>query len=280
MHCLCGDSIFGIYMKINTYEEIINSVSKEKFIVYGKGAHADKFLHFIRRLGFGDNYLYSVVSRKRENTNDCLIQNVNRNQLVIVAAHDKNSKEMEQTLKELGFKNYYLIYPHLIEFGCGLPYKKNVDMNVSEFLKDCLYGNYLSIIYLAIDDIVNSNGIGCDLYIKYMNIYSHPDTSKKRLETLVDRVSHISECYEPEPYNIKVNPKECFLLDGSHRTILAKYFGIDILKADLYDISFEQYDLFYGGGVYLSDEALSKYFCQDECELIINTRINKLGQKS
>ena len=113
-------------MKETSYEELINSIRNNHFVVYGAGSHADKFLQILKHLGFEDNYLYSAVTRKDKDDKAelRLIHEVDRNKLIMIAAHDKNAKQMEQTLKELGFRNYYLIYPHLIELVCGLPYKK------------------------------------------------------------------------------------------------------------------------------------------------------------
>ncbi len=267
-------------MKNDSYEDIINTICSEKFVVYGAGAYANKCRDIVITLGCEDNYLFNVVSNNCED--DCkeigLIKDVDRNEVVIIAAHDTNAQEMEENLKKLGFTRYYNIFPHLIELGCGMPYKKNVNININDFLKSCLYGDYLAIIYLAIDDIVNGNDIGIKMYEKYMNFFSTTSTTNKRIESLERRVNETKKDSVAEAYNIKINPKEQFILDGSHRIVLAKYFGIQHLLADLYQTKLSQYITFLGGK-YLSGEEFKKLYSEEEYQRINECRRRELGQR-
>lgn len=269
------------YMKNQSIDEVIYGIQNKHFVVYGAGSFANKFLRTVCRMGYIDNYLYSVVTKKDKNDMDSIrtIETVDRNTCIMVAAHDRNSIQMEHTLFKLGFKHYYIIYPYLVELGCGLPYKKNVEISVSEFIRKCMYGNYLAIIYLAIDDIVQHNGIGGELYIKYMNVFSKPKTSKSRFDALIDRVNYMRNTHIIEPYNIKINLDEHFILDGTHRIMIAKYFGIKTLRADLYHTEYRFYRDVFLDGKYISDSDMEAYFSLTEQNYIEKTRIEKLEQE-
>ena len=144
-----------------------------------------------------------------------------------------------------------------------MPYQKNVEIDVNEFLKSCKNANYLGPVYLGIEAIMGKCEIGEAVYKKHIGFYATNDTIDRRWNNLQERVFRYANVHCPEPFNLQLNPKEHYVLDGCHRLVLAKYFDISRLKADFYDISFEHFSAMFDQR-YADDERLAEVFDKGE----------------
>lgn len=259
-------------------QKIIDRLSREKYIVYGAGGHADKFVKAMEKKGIAHNFLgYAISSGKIQKNNCKYIEEVDREHLVVVAAHDKNSSEMEQNLIRLGFENYMLIYPYMTELCFGSPYKTDVFVEIDEFLKTCRYGNYLAIYYLAVACADGKNDFGDKLYLRVMGLSSEEKTAANRWEAMIKRTWNYRNKQEIEDFPVKLNVQQKYILDGFHRMALAKYFGIDKLRADLFSTELDDYNSMTFQNMWL-DEDLNHYFSEDEKKQIIRVRKEIFGQ--
>lgn len=256
---------------METYAQILDKIKKNKFVVYGAGGHGQKFVKAIAQMGYGNNFVGFVVTERQAKDGEGIkeIKNIDRNHFVVIAAHDRNSVQMEDTLKNLGFTQYVSIYPYLIDFCCGTSYLKNQTVCVKDIFFDCLnrycfYSAYPVVVYLAIDYIMEKNNVGKNLYFKLIGKYAKEKTSYQRWDALVERTRNYSINRVPEPFAVKINPVQRFVLDGYHRIVLSKYFGITDILADFYDTDFDKYrDMFWGRG------NLMNLFTKEEADVIL-----------
>lgn len=268
---------------MDTYEHIINEIKNNKFVIYGAGGHGQKFLKAITQMGYKNNFLGFAVTEHQAKDVDGIeeIKNIDRNCLIVIAAHDRNSAQMEYTLEKLGFKRYVSIYSYLIDFCCGVSYLKNQTVCVKDIFMDCLskyyfYSAYPIVLYLAVDYIMGKNNVGKSLYLKLIGKYGKEATAEQRWEALVERTRNYNINRLAEPFAIKINPTQRFVLDGYHRIVLSRYFGITDILADFYDIDFEQYrDMFWG------NDSLMSLFTQEEANIIAKTgrKLMEAGRK-
>lgn len=259
-------------------EEIMNSLKRNKFIVYGAGGHAEKFIKVVKKEGLENNFLGTAISKRNLTNpiNKC-IEDIDKNKLIIIAAHDRNSAEMESNLIRLGFRNYKVIYPYMTEICFGEPYKKNVTLDVDVFLKECQYANYLAIYYLAIECADKKNSYGKNMYLKVMGMSSEVQTAQNRWNEIIKRTNNYRKTKEPEKYPIKVNVEQKYILDGFHRMALAKYFHIRTLNADLFKTELEEYNSMTFKCMW-NDKDLNRYFSNKEKEKITLVRKKIFGQ--
>lgn len=258
---------------METYEQILDKIKKNKFVVYGAGGHGQKFVKAIAQMGYENNFAGFAVTECQTKDADGIreIKNIDRNHFVVIAAHDRNSVQMEDTLKRLGFTQYVSIYPYLIDFCCGTSYLKNQTVCVEDIFRDCLsrhclYSAYPIVVYLAIDYIMGENNVGKNLYFKLIGNYAKEKTSYQRWDALVERTRNYNMNRLPEPFAVRVNPVQKYVLDGYHRIVLSRYFGIKNILADFYDTDFDRYrDMFWG------TDDLINLFTKEEADIILRT---------
>ena len=262
---------------MNRYGQIIDKLKENKFVVYGAGGHGKKFVQAITNIGLSKNFMGYAVTDNKNNQDIKTIYEVDKEQLIIIAAHNVNSKQMETILKENGFQNYEIIYPYLIELCCGIPIKKNVMLNIKEFVANCYSANYLAIIYLAIDCVLGNNKFGKDLYIKMFEVTSDKQTAYKRWEALKARIINYKNSKEIEKYNVKINFRQKYILDGAHRIMMAFYFGVDNLLADDYEMDRKEYNAIFQQDLFY-DENILNIFSSQECEILKNVKEKVMRQ--
>ena len=234
-------------------------LENEKFIVYGAGGYGQKFVKAVYKMGLGNHFLGYAVTHKKEGDASaiCEIHQVHRKQLIVIAAHNKNSKQMEQTLNELGFEHYISIYPYLTELFWGQPYEIGVELDVRMLVQKSRDVNYCAALYCAIDYVMGNNTGGKDLYIRTMMLMSDKETAYGRWKHFAERVATYRQSKIPEQYDIKVDPGYCCILDGFHRLMLAYYFDFTTILADLYRIDVQEYEEFYSRSTYKDKEFYS-----------------------
>ena len=262
----------------DSYEIIIDKIKNNPFIVYGAGGHATKFVQAVEEMGYRHNILgFAVTENVGNNKKIQVIEAVDRDTFIVIAAHDKNARQMERTLKKLGFQKYISIYPYLIEICYGEAYQIGETIDVDSFLEECKYGNYLAVHYLAIDYIMGNNNIGKDLYMHVLGNCSNEQTTKQRWESFSTRVDNYKRGIGFEAYHIKINPQDKFILDGYHRICLAKYFGIRKIKADYFNTDIQKYNSMTFRSMWTDDE-IKTWFSESISKEIINVRKWILGQ--
>ncbi len=239
-----------------TCEDIRNLISSRKFFVYGAGGHGRKFVDAVKRMGYYSHFLGYAESHKSENSTIKQINDIDRNICIFIAAHEINLRVMIQTVKTLGFTEYYSIYPFLIELCCGDPIERDITIYVEPFLKICHSKNYLSIIDLAIESIAGFNTYGEKIYVDMFRATSSESTAKNRFMLLKKRMVEYENGCE-EQYSIKVNTNENFILDGAHRLVLAHHFGIPTIMADDYSIKRDIYNSIFHQELFYSQNIIN-----------------------
>lgn len=265
--------------KNEEFNRIIKKIENEKFIVYGAGGHGKKFVKAIIKRGCYNNFVgYAVTKSQEMDKQISEISDVCRNQLVIIAAHEKNAKQMEKKLLDLGFQNYINIYPYMTELYWGTPYLVDKLVNVEKVVAESRFINYRIALYAGIDSVIKKNEYGEDIYLKTLQLTSDKETARIRWEAFQKRIDRYEKKHEIEKYNIQIDPENKYILDGTHRLMLAYYFKIPQIKSDFFRVSMQERDDFYNDSIY-EDDVFLKHFTLDEQSYIneIKKRIHNIG---
>lgn len=254
------------------FKGVISQLKENSFVVYGAGSMGKRFVRCISEMGLKDNFSGYAVTEIKDSlyVAEGIIQinQIERDQLVIIAAHNEAALQMEQELNNLGFKKYIVIYPYLLELEFGTPVALDVKINVDKLLKKCPPYLYNAVVYMAIDSALGHNMYGGDLYLRMMHALSRNNrTAEMRWQSFQKRIDAYTRGEYEDRYNVKVNLEQNYIIDGVHRIILAKYFGIPHIQADLYQFESKKFEQVFKNFVYVN-ENLERYFSKDEITLM------------
>lgn len=261
-----------------SYSEVVAKISTQEFYIYGAGGYGKKVEKAIRKMGLQDNFLGYAVTVKKDSDNPLLLEiaDVDPKKLIIIATHYVNSKQMENILIDLKIDNYIFIYPYLTELSLGLPYETFVKFNTRKLVSEYTHLNFCAVLYLAIESIINDTELGKKLYIKMTMIKSNEQTALLRWKNLVYRVN-LYKNGGMEEYPIQVSTDYKIVLDGAHRLMLAYYFEMPEILADLYHVNEEDYAKFDNGEVY-KNNFFYTLLDEQEIEQLENAKRKIMGE--
>lgn len=253
----------------------INGIMKNNRIaIYGTGFVAMKFYDVLVKRGLGKEIECFIVSKKESGQNEirkmkiCSIDEFeNKDGLIIcVAVHEVSRDEIEKILDSKKIKNYIWIYPYLYDLALGSPLKRGVPVPVKKIVRQC--HNYrIAIRYLAVENYFGKNSYGYDIYRKAQEISCGKISAEKRLESFCRLIQN----WENDGYNndSRILISEDFaLIDGIHRTTLARYFKLEEVACDIYKNT-GYYAAWMGSGALLArDKVLEAGFTKEEMEII------------
>lgn len=254
--------------------KLIQLISAEHLVIYGNGYIAKRLYNCIKKMGYA-NHIENVAVTDSINGEIGVhgkkvvsICDINKNSLILVAVHNTVADEMKRILKKLGFVNYVWIYPFLFDLEFGNPIRKD-ELVPMKVLTQCLPAFYNpAIYYLSLMEFCHNGQHDGDLYVKMLSTYTTHDVAKKRWDNFCFRLKECLERGYLQDYNIKIN-ESYILLDGLHRLVLAKWFHVTELIADVYSGHGSFHSQFgVGGDILLHEEDLSKYYTSDEIERI------------
>lgn len=255
------------------YANVCDIIEHEEILIYGTGAVAQRLIQILKRKSCWSNVKGFVVScmtgqqNNLENKPVKAIDEVSNENTILIAVHVVLKDEIEARLRALNFKKFVWIYPYLFDLEFGIPKQRNVVIDVEETVKN-LYGIYThAIYYMAIDCYLHKNDDGKKIYIKLMNIFNDPQTSIKRWDNFVEQINVCEREGFKQEHNIKLAETKDVLIDGGHRLILAYYFGVKKINADLYDCDMKHY-IEFSGRIPLTDERLEQNFDIEEIKKI------------
>lgn len=258
-----------------TTDEFINILQTSKFVIYGAGFWAQRFYNCLKKLGCENNVIAFAVTEQSNNGDKTLfnkeiklIENVDCNQKIIIAAHNNSTAQMKKTLDDLNFCDYIMLYPYLVQMELGTPIKTNQEINVCEFISQMPDIYYMTIIYLAIENYFHKNKNGDELYIKMQSEFADRKTAVRRLKALHSKISTYSKDISLNDVNVKLNMENNVIIDGNHRMALAKFFNIESVFADIYDVTMDEYLYVYNKAIF-SLEKIKSIFTSDEVNQII-----------
>ena len=254
--------------------DVLHSLKTRHFVIYGNGYIARRFYHIIKNFGLKHNVLNVAVSDYSPHDIGvdgkplCSINDVNRNAFIVLAVHDAVADEMKRTLIELGFEDYIWIHPYLVDMEIGPPIK--IDYLIpTDILIKCLPSAYSwAIYYLTVADFVDKDIYHGSLYVRFLSTYITRETAVKRWERYQRCIEDYLRNGYRQDYSVLVN--EAYeLIDGSHRLVLAKYFRVKAIYANVYtghkDFYFQKG---LGKDIILGDLDLPKYYTADEIAAI------------
>ena len=257
-----------------TLKEIEGLIKTSSFVIYGNGFIARRFFKQIKMLRC-ETHVSAVASTKLTsyeiamNGNPVLpIETIDRNTLVFIATHDNAANEMKKYAEALGFTRVICIYHYLFDMEIGEPIEKNVSVNVRDLIINLRSGCLPAIYYLSLRDYLGINKYDGSIYKRAYMHFTTPESAVKRWERFTDRINQFESIGFSQDYNVKVSKDFC-LMDGLHRLILAKYYGVKTLCADVYDCDGEYFsENIFGSKTLIKENDLEKYYSPMEiCEI-------------
>lgn len=263
-------------INVRDINELIRLLQEKSFWIYGTGFVANVLWQSLNQHNLCRNVRGFIVSKKKSEAfygiNVKGIDEVicGKNDLICIAVHESNADEVIGQLENRGWNNYIFMYPYLWDLKLGEAIKRDVRSRVNELIRRNLSDYKIVVRYLALEQYLGKNKVGYDLYIKAFGSHVDTKTAVKRLNAYMDFISQWEKgsCVIRE--NIKIN-KNNQIIDGHHRIVLAKYFGLKTVKCDIYDTEEAARDI-YGIDGAMTTEAVRKIFDIDQIEILEQCR--------
>lgn len=256
--------------------ELLERIKNDKFIIFGHGYVAKRFTEIVENKELQQNFLGYMVSKPEENYDkemDVPIYSKEwiadkHNVIVCVAVHESLKDEIINDLMKIQPDNEYIwIYPYLYELVLDVPVVQNVWIDVDDIVKKTSIGYFMAVKYLAIEQYMGKCNNGYEIYLKAQSLYSNSYTAKKRLGQFKDLIKNWVGGGYDENFIIKLN-RNYEILDGSHRTSLARYFNVEKVKCDVFQTDISLLEL-QGNIASLTKEVLYRGdFTESEIEQI------------
>lgn len=266
---------------VHNVEEVKQLINDNNFYIYGNGAVAKRFFHYLSLNKLEGHVLGFIVTCRGKDTKEERVPiyevgKVLDKHLIIIAVDTCNEASVVSVLAQHGIDRYIYIYHYLFDLTFGAPlYAENVDVHT--LIKENRYTSRTpAIYYLAIENYFGKNDIGDKLYIKHIasgnQSSSSLETAKRCLKIFHGVIEDCCMHGYHQKYNIKISENHTRILDGHHRLTLAKYFGVERIIADVYNWSWEKFkeyypmrNRYYEDG---SEKPLGVFFANDEVEFI------------
>lgn len=244
--------------------DILNIVRNYRIVIYGTGYVAMGFYKALAVWKLDSNIECFVVSQKEEaleSLNGIDIKSIDefkndKNKIICIAVHEAIKNEIEEILKEKGITNYIWIKTDfLTELILGNPIKSNVRISVDRIIQKC--SDYrIAVRYLAIEQYFGKNDYGYDIYKKAQELHCGAKTAKKRLLSFCKLIQNWKSHGYQSNYKIQIDENN-ELLDGVHRTTLARYFQMDEVMCDIFKAS-PYYFEWRGSNIFLTDSKIQE----------------------
>lgn len=257
---------------INNINELIDLLTERRFWIFGTGFVADIFWQGLVSYGLCSNVEGFIVSKKDMDF-FCGLNIIGVDEgggvgsdLICIAVHEANKNEVVEMLGSKGMDNYIFVYPFLWDLKLGVPQKRNIKIEVRELIKCNLLDYKLVVRYLALEQYFGKNKVGYDLYIKAFENYANKVTAMKRLNTYIDFISKWKTEKQIFKDNIKINNSKR-IIDGHHRVVLAKFFGLNVLNCDIYDTEDLVQDI-CGKNAAMTEDVVMQIYDMEEIEIL------------
>lgn len=253
--------------------ELLELLSRRKFVIYGAGYVALKFYEALKIRQLDKNiscFIVSTFSGSDEKIEGLPIRGVdwlkkNKDIVVCIAVHEALMPEIIGTMQNIGVSDYFWIYPYLYELLLGAPIKVGTAVNLNDVIHTCMDDYRLAIRYMAIDNYLGKNAIGFDMYKRAQALHSSPKTAEERLIKFCELINQWQQNGYNKNSRILINERY-EVIDGIHRVTLAKYYNLQEIVCDIFPGDFSASEL-HGANVMLTRQALLRGgFSEEEFE--------------
>lgn len=264
---------------------------EEPFYIYGTGRVAHLLYQGLVHRGDITNLAGFVETSCPENDGRELfgkpiwpVQKIPREALILVAVHFIWEKEIESTLKRLGFHRYVMIYSQMLKFRFGEPVACHEKIEPKRLLSLlCTYPEiyYQIATYTAVIQHWFHDSQGTERY--YLKFHTKLASRKAAEERLIRFRSMLSSCEQKgasflQQHIIYLDEHQR-VLDGMHRVLLAVWYQVPFLYADCYEtqdywgMGYEKGHLGYTYSEIFTPE---EFQALDAMKEIILTKINQV----
>ncbi|SFI08618.1 hypothetical protein SAMN04487830_12149 [Pseudobutyrivibrio sp. OR37] len=260
------------------FEEFINILKNNKFIIYGAGYVAEKFYKGIKIRSLEDNLECFVTTEGDTKSIDNYpiksIDNIKISDYVVcLAVHESLKEEINKVLLKERCDKCIWIYPFLYEFMLGTPIKKNIKIPVKQIYLANKDNLLIATRYVVLEQFYGLRNDGDDIYMACMELYCSHETAKKRLINFKDLIRSIETrgFLNNYPISILDNYKH---IDGVHRLSMAIYKKVSLVNVNIYPSTMRQEEIHGLGGLIHESELENKISRQNLLTLLqVNAKI-------
>lgn len=260
---------------------LLKLIEGENIVVYGAGHIGRKFLKALQIYHYDTRIRCFIVTAPMKS--EKVIEGIpvksikwlagHKDIPVCIAVHETLRHDIVVALENIGVSRYIWIYPYLYELLLGRPVGKNVKVNVDDLVEGCEDDYRLAIRYAAIEQYLNKNEIGFDMYKRAQALHSSPETATERLDAFCRLIESWKENGYDRRSRIAINT-DYEIIDGNHRVALAKYFGQKQIQCDMYEKHITVTEL-HGENAMLTERVLRKNGFNDK-EMAYLEKMNRM----
>ena len=264
-------------------QELQNNLENTRFSIYGIGHVAKKFYSYLSKRNLVKNIDSFIVTKRSGETEFegvCIKEideiEMGSNTLICIAVHESLLGSISEQLNKKKVINYIWIYPYLVDLVIGNPIYTNRKEQVSSIVRNNLLDYRIAIRYHAIECYYNRNISGEIIYKKAMSIHCVENTVNERLKNFYSLIKE----WEVKGYNkgivISITENKD-IIDGHHRIALAKYFGQENIRCDIYSGALNLMDFHGKKAMLTKDTLIQADFSMEEIRLLdqINRKLGK-----
>ena len=248
---------------VDEYETIMKILKEETFWIYGCGRIATKFYQLLLQMNALSHLKGFIVTHPESSSfwgkPVIAAKAAPQNDWIFVAVNVTNICEINSTLDKFHLKKHLWIYFHLFDLIYGMPIQYDVSLATKDLFRSSIAANWMAVCYLAIESHILNNSIGKNLYLKWFDRENTPDIKSYSKDMAYKDwkrfVTWAEECAQhgfTQEFNIKMAQDYKRVMDGSHRVAMAQYFGVDTIKADIYECDEQKDKLFFGPQGYIN----------------------------
>ncbi len=261
------------------FEEFINKLENNRFIIYGAGYVAENFYKGIKKRGLKDNLECFVTTEgDTKRIDEYPVKSLRRFSLneyvVCLAVHESLRVELEKVLRKEKCKECIWVYPFLYEFMLGTP-ENNVEVPVKKIYLANKDNLLLATRYIVLEQFYGARNDGDEIYMTCMELYCSHETARKRLNQFKDLITSVENGGLSCNYPISLLDDYKYI-DGAHRLSLAIYKRLPVINANIYPSTMGQEEIHGIGGIILESDLEEKINKQQLLTLLdVNLEIER-----
>lgn len=257
--------------------DLYEVLKSQKIVIYGAGFIADLFYQALVENSLSDHIIDVVTTTE----NDKLFhgfeikkyskEGIPSDALVCVAMHDVFRGELEGRLISDKINYIWFSKNNLTNLLEGYPEEVCELISVKDILEATKGEFRLAIRWLMIEEVLGNRKGGIDLNKKLWLNYLNAEVAEKRTDGFIELIKNIKANGFRRDCPIMID-RNCRLMDGSHRFMLACYLEEKNISCNIYK-NMDKIRALNGEKALLTDRALERsvLFTEKEKQLIRDT---------
>ncbi len=265
------------------YLEAIDIIQNNKFWIYGYGKLSKRLYTQVINRGFIENLAGFIVT-DLSSINKCFcekpivsIDEVDRNEWIIIAADTTSTMDINYKLIKYEFKNIHIGLYSLFDLEAGPPIESGKKILAKKFFNDTSNG-WIEAVYLAAKQYDCKEVSGKDIYIKLLSGRLGREMAERDYKRFMHTVGLCEKEGFIQDFPIKIC-RDLYVLDGAHRIVLSQCFGDGNILADVYGVNRDEWvrNVLKRSIRLVNDDVLLKLITENELKTLkeVSIKINR-----